>query len=94
MLLTFHFLPSPRGSSHWTLLSMRFAYNVTLPLVSSRTSHTKDDMLMECPQGDDTTQCQDSMLCVLLSGKHIAICMTCAIELGIITALQCCARLC
>ena len=85
MLVTFRFLPSPRGTSHWTLLTVRFAYNATLPLVSSRTSHSKSDMLMECPQRDHTTQCQDGVLCVLLSCKHIAICMTCATELGIIT---------
>jgi hypothetical protein len=80
------FLPSsPRGPSHWTLLTVWFTYDVTLPLVSSRTSHSKDDTLMECTRKDDTTQCEEGMLCVSLSCKHTATCVTCATELGIIT---------
>lgn len=69
-------------SSHQQSLCLQhvLAYNAT-----SRTSHPKDDMLMEYTRRDDMTKWWDGMLCVLLSCEHIAKCRTCATELGIIT---------
>jgi hypothetical protein len=72
------------GLPHWTLYNVQFVYEVALPLVSSCTSHSKDDTLLECTWRANITQWV-GMLCVSLIRKCIATCMTCATELEIIT---------
>ena len=67
--------------------------DATLPLVLSRTSHSKDDMLMECTRRNDMTHCRGSMLRVSLVNilPHVSLVPK---NWELLQALQCCAGLC